>query len=82
MVTELLFDFLFDILFSLLEKLPDYNIEIPETAITSALDWIRLAGYLLPMDAILNCFQIILYLALFRIVISLVKTIWEIIPIL
>lgn len=80
MITQYIYDIVWNFLFNMFELLPEFGFELPTEALKPALQFVSLAGYLLPMETILTIFQIIVYLAIFRLIIALVKTIYDFIP--
>ena len=82
MILDAIYDGLFKILNGLLNLLPDVKWNYDSEAITSFLDVIRVCCYMLPMDTVSTIFALICSLLLFRVVVSIVKTLWQLIPLL
>ena len=80
MICEFVLNIIFNIVEGCLSVLPSWDWNINAGFFSAALDMLRLACYLLPMDTIGTMFLIVNFLVLFRIVISLVKTVWELLP--
>ena len=80
MISEFLMNIVFGIVEGALSILPGWEWNVNASFFQSFLDMIRLAGYLLPMDTIVTIIVIINLLLLFRIAISIIKTIWELLP--
>ena len=80
MISEFLLNIVFNIVEGALSILPNFSWSVENTFFSTALDLLRLSCYLLPMGTIATIIGIINVLLLFRIAISLLKTIWEILP--
>lgn len=80
MISEFLLNIVFNIVEGALSILPAFDWNVKTSFFQSFLDMLRLAGYLLPMQTIAIIIGIINALLLFRITISLIKTIWELLP--
>ena len=80
MIGEFLLSIVFNIVESALSVLPAFDWNIKASFFQSALDMVRLAGYMLPMDTIGAIISIVFVLILWRIAISILKTIWDILP--
>lgn len=80
MISEFLLNIVFNIVEGALSILPSFDWNINSAFFQGALDVIRLAGYLLPMNTITIMIGIVIFLTLFRIAVSLIKTIWELLP--
>ena len=81
MIIEGIFDFIFGLANVLFEFLPDIEIGFG-TGFNTFLSIVSSVAYLLPMNTILIMFGIIISLMIFRIVVSVIKTIWQLLPIL
>lgn len=62
----------------LINLIPDVSLSM--TMIDTALDYIKVACYFLPMGTVLVILKIVLAIVGFKIAISLVKTLWDILP--
>lgn len=80
MIIEAVLDFVFKVVEGLLGMLPDVQWNIEDTAFTVFLDYVEMVCYLLPMGTILQIVSIVVGLITFKIVISLIKTIWDLLP--
>ena len=81
MVTEFFIDSVFALVMGVLSLLPDVSWPVNASLITNALEWLKVVCYILPLGTIKAILVIIVILQAFRIVISLIKTIWDILPI-
>ena len=81
MITEAILSAVFSVVEGFLSLLPDINIVIPERIIVSASQYWSAACYILPMTTIAAILGILFGLQVFRIVVSLIKTLWSLLPI-
>ena len=81
MIGEFLLNIVFGIVTGFFSILPEFTMP---ALLVDAFDLfggiIRVACYLLPMDTITVIIGIIIFTTIFRIVISLGKTIWDLLP--
>lgn len=80
MILEGLLNIIFTILINLFEVLPNISWTTDDSAISTFLGFISVIAYLLPMDTITRLFSLVVSLMVFRIVIAIVKTIWNLLP--
>ena len=80
MISEFLMGIVFNLIEGALSILPNWNFNVESAFLTSAFDMIRIAFYLLPMGTIVTMISMIVFFNTFKIVISILKTIWEILP--
>lgn len=81
MIAEFTLNIVFNIVSGMLGLLPDVSWSVETTAFEYFLDVIRVAGYLLPADTISAIIALIIVLLNFRIVIAIIRTIWDLLPI-
>lgn len=80
MITEGIMNAFFSFLSGLFMLLPDISWDVDNAVFSTFLEIIRLAGYFLPMGTIVTILGLIISLTMFRITISLIKTIWGLLP--
>lgn len=80
MVTEGIIDLVFRIVEGLLSLLPDISWDVDGTVFDIFFDVLEMVCYLLPMGTVLSIFLIVVGLTMFRVVISFIKTIWDLLP--
>ena len=80
MITEGIMNVLFVMLSGLFSLLPEINWDVNNGVFTSFFEVIRLACYFLPMGTISVILGIIVSLIMFRIGVSIIKTIWSLLP--
>lgn len=81
MVTDKLLDIVFNFLEKMLDKLPVMDISIDLSAIQGFLSIVGTALYFFPWQKVAPILAIILLLQMWRILISIIKTIWSVLPI-
>lgn len=80
MLVEGILNILFNFLEWIFALLPDWSWNVETSFFSSALDFIRLAGYLLPMDTIITIFVITNVLIAWQIVVAILRTVWDVLP--
>lgn len=73
---------LFSIVRGLLTLVPDYSWNADSVTLTNFYEAIRLVFYFFPFDVVISIVTIIVAVNTVRIFISLIKTIWQLIPFL
>jgi len=81
MISEFMLNILFSILNGLLSVLPDISWTVDVDKFAPFFQIIAVAGYLLPMGTIVTIVGLVMAITVFRIIISIVKTIWDLLPI-
>lgn len=81
MLIQAILSVFFKLVDGILSKLPEINIEIPATVVTDAAEFFRVVAYIVPMDTVAQILMLIVALQGFRIAVSLIKTIWNLLPI-
>lgn len=82
MVTDKLLDIVFNFLMSVLDKLPVMDISVDLSAINGFLNIVGSILYFFPWQKVAPILAIILLLQVWRILISIIKTIWSVLPFL
>lgn len=82
MVFQAIFDVFFGVANTILTLLPSISWNVNDGAIDSFFDILGSVCYLLPMGTVVSVIGVIVLLNIFKIIISLLKTLWDIIPIL
>lgn len=82
MILEAIFDLIFWVLDFLMGFLPFFDISIDYTAFADFIGIIKSISYLFPMDTIGTLFSITVFVMTFRIIVSIVKSLWELLPLL
>ena len=80
MIIESVLDVLFKILGGFFSILPDITWSVDTGAFQAFIGILKIAMYLLPMQTVVTIISIVVWLTIFRIVISLIKTVWELLP--
>lgn len=80
MISEFLLNIVFNIVEGVFSILPNFQWSVENSFFSTALDMVRLACYVLPMETISAIIILINFLLLFRIIVSILRTIWDILP--
>ena len=80
MISEFFLNIIFKFLSGLLNLLPDVSWSVDTTAFSYFLDIVRIVGYLVPAQTVYAIITLIVAFTVFRIIISLIKTIWDLLP--
>lgn len=80
MVSEFLINIIYNIVSGLLSLLPEISWSVESSAFDYFLGIIQVAGYMLPMNTVATIAALIVALTTFRIVISVVRTVWDLLP--
>lgn len=81
MITEKTIQFFLDIFLNLTSGLEDITISIPEALLGKISDFFAFIFWFLPMDTVYAILTITMALMVFRITISFIKTIWQLLPV-
>ena len=81
MISEFLLNIVFQIVEWILTPLPEIAIPTVMARDSTFFGMVRCVLYLLPLDTIGTIVGLIVAIAGFRIIISIVKTIWDLLPI-
>ena len=82
MIVEGICNVIFGLLSGFFSLLPDIHWNIQADFFTKFLEVPRMVCYLLPMGTVATIFALVVAFTVFRIVVALVKTIWNLIPFL
>ncbi len=82
MVTDKMLDIVFSFLESVLDKLPVMDISVDLSVINGFLNIVGSVLYFFPWQKVAPILAIILLLQMWRILISIIKTIWSVLPFL
>ena len=80
MISEFFLNIIFKFLSGMLNLLPDVTWSVDTTAFSYFLDIVRIVGYLVPAQTVYAIITLIVAFTVFRIIISLIKTIWDLLP--
>lgn len=82
MILETVFGFLFEILYRILWVFPTADWSIPNNVLDTVRNIIETCCYFLPMDTVVSILAIVIWFNIFKIGVSFIKTLWQIIPFL
>ena len=80
MIIEAVLNIVFGLVEGVLSLVPAVEWNVNASFFSSALDFVRLACYMLPMDTIIQIIMIINLIMGWRIAIALLRTIWDVLP--
>ena len=82
MISEFMMNIVFSILTGLLSLLPNISWDVNSGAVGTFMDVISCVTYMLPMGTVIAITSLVVSLMVFRIVIAIIKTIWDLLPVL
>lgn len=82
MLTDAIISMFYNIFMSFLGTNEPIDFNIDTTVFKTISDFLAFIFYILPIDGLLSIVSIFIGLMIFRIIISVVKTIWDLLPIL
>lgn len=80
MIIENILNAIFIPLNGLLALLPNISWNVDSSVFTKFFEVLRMACYFLPMGTVVGVFTLIIAIQGFRIVVSVIKTIWQLLP--
>ena len=81
MISEFLLDIVFGIVSGLLKMLPDITWNVETSAFAYIIDIIRVVAYMLPWGTVTTIVGLIIAFTIFKFWISVIRTIWDLLPI-
>lgn len=80
MIIEAILNVMFNFLSGLFGLLPDISWDVSTSAFEYFLDIVRVVGYLMPIKTVSTIITLIVALTVFRIIIAVIKTVWDLLP--
>lgn len=80
MISEFFLNIIFKLVTGFLNLLPDINFTVESSAFEYFLGIVQVAAYMLPMGTVMMIIDLIIILTLLRIVIAVIKSIWDLLP--
>lgn len=80
MVSEFLINLVWALIKPLIDLMPEIELNVSIESLRFFLDACSAVSYLLPMSDIIIMIGIIIAITAFRVIISFIKTIWELLP--
>lgn len=80
MIGEFFLDIVFGIVSGIFKLLPDFSWSVETTAFEYFTDVLRLAGYMFPWNTVVAICALIFGLSVFRVVIAVIKSVWDLLP--
>ena len=81
MISEFMLNIVFGIVYKLLEMLPEVTLSADTSAFSYFISFIRVAMYILPMPTVCAVVSLIFAFTVVRIVIAVIKTVWDLLPV-
>lgn len=80
MITDKLLDIVFNFLMNILDALPVMDVEVDFSVLNAFLDLVGTCLYFFPWQKVLPILVIIFILQVWRILVSIIKVIWQVLP--
>ena len=80
MISEFFINIIYGLVSGMLSGLPEITWSVETSSFEFFLNTVRVAGYLLPVETVSSIFSLVVGLTVFRILISIPKTIWNLLP--
>lgn len=80
MITEFFMDIIFELVSGMLSAAPDITFSVETSAFQYFVDILKIACYMLPMNTVSNIIGVIVGISVFRIVIAVISSIWDLLP--
>lgn len=80
MLSKFFLDIVFNFLTGFLDLLPDISWSVDTSFFGYFTDVVRVAAYMLPLETVRALINLIISLTIFRIIISIPKAIWDLLP--
>ncbi len=81
MITEFILNIVFNLVMGFLQVLPAVDFVVPTEWVAFFTDSVRVVCFLLPIGTVKSILTLVVGFTVFRIVIALIKTIWDLLPI-
>lgn len=80
MISEFFLNIVFSIVSGMLNLLPDVTWSVESSFFDYLVSFIRMVGYLLPWGTVTAIVSLVVALTVFRIIIAIIKTVWDLLP--
>ena len=80
MITEAILTLVLDVVHSILDIVPDIDLQTLGNVAASGVQYLEAAFYILPMGTVFTIISLLVVLQGFRIAVSVIKTIWALLP--
>lgn len=80
MISEALFSFFFSLLRVIFELLPDFSWSLDTSAGSYFMSILEVVCYMLPVDTFVTIAGITLDLIILRIIVAVLRTVWDLLP--
>lgn len=80
MISEFFLNIIFSFVSGMLNLLPEFTWSVESSAFEYLISFIRMIGYLLPWGTVSAIVSLVVALFVFRIIIAIIKTVWDLLP--
>ena len=81
MISEFFLDIIFNLVSGMLSAAPDITFSVETSAFQYFVDILKVACYMLPMNTVSTIIGIIVGISGLRIFVALIRTIWDLLPV-
>lgn len=82
MIVEAILNIFFGIVNTLSSFIPNVSWSVDSSFFSAFYSMLQIAGYLLPMQTVIGILELVILFNIFKTVISLLKTVWQLLPML
>lgn len=80
MISEFFLNIIFGIVSGMFSMLPDITWSVDSSAFEYVLGIFQVVGYLFPWGTVTAIVSLIIALSIFRVVIAIIKSVWDLLP--
>lgn len=80
MISEFFLNIVFNIVSGMFALLPDFSWNVDSSVFSHIMDILKFAGYIFPWSTVVAIAGLIVSISIFRIVVSAIKTLWDLLP--
>lgn len=80
MISEFFLNIIFGIVSNMFDALPDISWSVDSTAFDYIIGILKVVGYMLPWGTVATIIGLIVALNIFRFGVAVIKTIWDLLP--
>ena len=80
MISEFFLNIVFGIVSGFFALLPDFSWSVETSAFSYFMSILKVAGYMFPWGTVVAIASLIVGLSIFRVAISFIRTVWDLLP--
>lgn len=80
MIGEFILNIVFGIVSRFFAMLPEISWDVDASAANYLISVLRVAGYMFPWNTVIRILGVVVSISLFRITVSFIKTLWNLLP--